>query len=60
MTCGRSQNALAFEGLPDKPIQSVRVADSSFDNVAGTGVVRSHITGLALTNVRVNGRPVRA
>jgi polygalacturonase len=58
MTCGGSQNALRFEGLPDKPIQSVRVTDSAFNNVTGTGVVKSDITGLTLANVRVNGQLV--
>jgi hypothetical protein len=44
--------------LPDKPIQSVRVTDSAFNNVTGTGVVKSDITGLTLANVRVNGQLV--
>ena len=60
MTCTNSVNALRFEGLPDTPIQSVRVAESTFTNVSGAGVVRSNVSGLTLANVRVNGQPVSA
>ena len=55
MTCGSSKNALKLLGFPDEKIQNVRVSDSTFANVSGTGVIRSDVTGLQLTNVRVNG-----
>jgi polygalacturonase len=58
MTCGRSKNALKLIGFPDEKIEDVRVSDSAFSNVSGTGVVRADVTGLQLTNVRVNGRLV--
>ena len=55
MTCGRSKNALKFLGFPDEKIQNVRVSNSTFTNVSGTGVVKTDVTGLQLTNVRING-----
>ena len=55
MTCGRSKNALKFLGFPDEKIQNVRVSDSTFTNVSGTGVIKANVTGLQLTNVRING-----
>jgi hypothetical protein len=58
MTCGQSKNALKLIAFPDEKIEDVRVSDSAFSDVSGTGVVRADVTGLQLTNVRVNGRLV--
>ena len=55
MSCGRSRNALKLIGLPESKIADLRVADSTFANVSGTGVARSDVTGLQLSNVRING-----
>jgi polygalacturonase len=57
-TCGRSRNALNLDGFPDHPIGPVQVSDSAFGGVSGQGVAARNVTGLRLTNVRVNGKPV--
>ena len=57
-TCGRSRNALNLDGFPDHPIGPVQVSDSAFGGVSGQGVAARNVTGLRLTNVRINGKPV--
>ena len=55
MTCPRSTNVLVLNGLAEAPVSDVSVSNSSFSNVSGPAVVQNHVTGLRLSNVRVNG-----
>jgi len=56
VTSGRSQYALLLRGYAHAPMRDIRVTDCAFDNVARDDVIEG-VTGLALTNVRVNGKP---
>jgi polygalacturonase len=58
MICNKSRNALKLIGLPESKISDIRVADSSFSNVSGTGIARSDVTGLQVSNVKINGTSI--
>ena len=58
-TSSRSRNALNLRGFPDDPIRSVQVSGCAFNGVSGQGVSAQNVQGLQLTNVTVNGKPVR-
>jgi polygalacturonase len=51
----KSRYALDLRGLATSPIRDVRLADCDFQNAAQPNVVEN-VTGLACTNVRVNGQ----
>jgi len=55
VTSGKSQYALLLRGYTHTPVRSVRVVDCTFDNVAKDDVIEG-VTGLTLTNVRINGK----
>ena len=55
VTSRKSQYALRLRGYAHTPIRDVRVIDCTFDNVARDDVVEG-VTGLTLTNVRINGK----
>ncbi|MFN3582641.1 glycoside hydrolase family 28 protein [Phenylobacterium sp.] len=55
---GKSRWAVDLQGLPGAPVRDVRIVDCDFQGVAEPSIVR-HVQGLKLTNVQVNGRPVR-
>ena len=50
----KSRFALNLRGLPNAPIENVRIEDCTFDNVEKGNIVE-HVKGLTLKNVRVNG-----
>ena len=58
-TTGKSRNALNLYGFPDHPIGPVQVSGWAFGGVSGQGVLAQNVQGLQLTNVTVNGKPVR-
>lgn len=49
--------ALDSQGLPNAPIERVRLSDCSFDGVTSPSTI-AHTNGLVLDRVRVNGAPV--
>jgi len=51
--------ALDSQGLPNAPIERVRLSDCSFDGVTQPSILR-HTERVTLANVRVNGRAVSA
>ena len=55
VTSGKSQHALLLRGYAHTPMRDIRVTDCTFDNVAKDDVIEG-VTGLTLTNVRVNGK----
>jgi len=55
VTSGKSQYALLLRGYAHTPVRDIRVADCTFDNVAKDDVIEG-VTGLTLTNVRINGK----
>ena len=55
VTSRKSQYALLLRGYAHTPMRDVRVTDCTFDNVAKDDVIEG-VTGLTLTNVRVNGK----
>jgi len=55
VTSGKSQYALLLRGYTHTPVRNVRVVDCTFDNVAKDDVIEG-VTGLTLTNVRINGK----
>ena len=54
---GKSLQALDVQGFEQAPIYDLRLEDCTFENVARPSVVKQ-VSGLALRNVRVNGRLV--
>lgn len=54
VTSRRSQYVLLLRGYAHTPMRNIRVADCAFDNVAKEDVIEG-VTGLSLTNVRING-----
>jgi polygalacturonase len=57
VTSARSRYGIVLRGLPNAPIDSVRVIDCRFDHVADGNIVE-HVSRLELTGTRVNGAPV--
>jgi len=55
VTSGKSQYALLLRGYAHTPVRGIRVVDCTFDNVAKDDVIEG-VTGLTLTNVRINGK----
>ena len=55
VTSGKSQYALLLRGYAHTPVRNIRVVDCTFDNVAKDDVIEG-VTGLTLTNVRINGK----
>jgi len=55
VTSGTSQYGLLLRGYAHTPMRDIRVTDCVFDNVAKEDVIEG-VTGLTLTNVRVNGK----
>ena len=55
VTSGKSQYGLLLRGYAHTPMRGIRVTDCVFDNVARDDVIEG-VTGLTLTNVRVNGK----
>jgi polygalacturonase len=55
VTSGKSQYALLLRGYAHTPVRDIRVVDCTFDNVAKDDVIEG-VTGLSLTNVRINGK----
>jgi polygalacturonase len=55
VTSGKSQYGLLLRGYAHTPMRDIRVTDCVFDNVAKDDVIEG-VTGLTLTNVRVNGK----
>jgi polygalacturonase len=55
VTSGKSQHALLLRGYAHTPMRDIRVTDCTFDNVAKDDVIEG-VTGLTLSNVRVNGK----
>lgn len=51
----RSRYAVDLQGLPKAPVRAITLKDCDFRGVAEPSIV-AHVEGLALTNVRVNGR----
>ncbi|HEX8560765.1 MAG TPA: glycosyl hydrolase family 28 protein [Pyrinomonadaceae bacterium] len=54
---GKSRHALDVQGFENAPVYDLRLKDCAFDNVERPAVVRN-VSGLTLTNVRVNGKLV--
>jgi polygalacturonase len=54
----KSGRAVDLQGLPGAPARDIVLADCDFRGVAEPSIVR-HVEGLALRDVRVNGRLVR-
>jgi polygalacturonase len=48
---------LDIQGLPGAPVRNITLQDCSFDGVHEESIV-THMEGLTLRNVRVNGQPV--
>ncbi len=59
-TCTSAPVVLDVSGLPDDPVHGFRLRDCAFDGVANPTNRVANVTGLTLTNVTVNGRPVPA
>lgn len=59
VTSRKSTYGLYLHGFPTAPITNVRVQDCVFADVAKGNVVE-HVSGLALTRVKINGRDVDA
>jgi len=55
VTSGKSQYALLLRGYAHTPMRDIRVMDCTFDDVAKDDVIEG-VTGLTLTNVRINGK----
>jgi polygalacturonase len=55
VTSGKSQYVLLLRGYAHTPVRDVRIVDCSFDNVQKEDVLEG-VTGVTLTNVRVNGK----
>jgi polygalacturonase len=54
VTSRQSKYALLLRGFEQDPIQDIRLTDCTFDGVASPDVIEN-VTGLTLTNVRING-----
>jgi polygalacturonase len=54
---GKSRHALDVQGFKQAPILNLRLEDCAFENVAQPNIIK-HVEGLALRNVRINGKPV--
>ncbi|MGN6817446.1 MAG: glycoside hydrolase family 28 protein [Sphingomonas sp.] len=57
LTARHSVMALDSQGLPNAPIERVRLSECSFDGVTSPSVI-AYTNGLVLDRVRVNGAPV--
>lgn len=57
VTSKKSRYGVSLRGLPNAPIENVRIEDCNFENVAQGNVVE-HVNGLTFKNVRVNGAEV--
>jgi polygalacturonase len=55
VTSERSEYGLLLRGYPHAPVTDVRLIDCAFDNVAEESVLEN-VSGIALTNVSINGR----
>jgi polygalacturonase len=55
VTSKNSRYALLLRGFRQDPIQGVRIVDCTFDGVASPDVIEN-VTGLTLSNVRINGQ----
>jgi polygalacturonase len=55
VTSTKSRYALLLRGFKQDPIQNIRLVDCTFDGVASADVIEN-VTGLTLTNVRINGQ----
>jgi polygalacturonase len=55
VTSRKSKYALLLRGFAQDPIQDIRLTDCTFDGVASPDVIEN-VTGLTLTNVRINGQ----
>jgi len=56
---GKSKYGIDVQGLARAPVYDLALKDCSFDNVAEGNIVRN-VRGLALRNVKVNGKPLAA
>lgn len=56
--CGKSRYAWTLVGYPEAPIADVRFVNCTFDGVEQS-YIEKNVNGLTLTNVTVNGAPVR-
>jgi hypothetical protein len=57
LTSGKSKYGVDIQGLDNAPIYDVRIANSSFNEVADGSIVKN-VRGLKLDNVTVGGRKV--
>lgn len=55
LKCRKSQYAWTLAGYPEAPVRDVRLIDCAFDSVQKPNVAKN-VEGLALNNVRINGR----
>jgi hypothetical protein len=55
VTSRKSRYVLELRGFASSPIRGVRLRDCSFGAVAQSNIVE-HVEGLAMTNVKINGR----
>ncbi|ATY30637.1 glycoside hydrolase family 28 protein [Sphingomonas psychrotolerans] len=55
----RATRVLDSQGLPGAPVTDIALKDCSFDGVTEPSILR-HTERVALSNVRVNGKPVQA
>jgi polygalacturonase len=59
LRAGKATRVLDSQGLPGAPVTDITLKDCTFDGVTQPSVIR-HTERVALANVRVNGKVVRA
>ena len=57
LTSGKSQFGVDIQGLENAPVYDIKIANSSFDNVAKGNIVKN-VKGVKLENVKFNGKVV--